>query len=92
MADKRIYRTKEWYGFTDAGLQWLKDKGCEWVKVTAEPGDLLLCMISMCSNGQLRPSNGKNRGLSHTSLQCIIQITAAPICGLYLLYASQRRN
>ncbi|RAO67801.1 uncharacterized protein BHQ10_003813 [Talaromyces amestolkiae] len=34
--------TKEWYGFTDAGLQWLKDKGCEWVKVTAEPGDLLL--------------------------------------------------
>jgi hypothetical protein len=38
-----LHRTKEWYGFTDAGLQWLKDKGCEWIKLTAEPGDLLLC-------------------------------------------------
>lgn len=37
------YRTKEWYGFTDAGRKWLQDKGCEWTKITAEPGDLLLC-------------------------------------------------
>jgi hypothetical protein len=34
--------TNEWYGFTDAGMKWLADKGCEWVKVCAEPGDLLL--------------------------------------------------
>jgi ectoine hydroxylase-related dioxygenase (phytanoyl-CoA dioxygenase family) len=34
--------TPEWYGFTDAGMAWLKDHGCEWVKVEAEPGDLLL--------------------------------------------------
>ncbi|KAH8899831.1 hypothetical protein GQ53DRAFT_675954 [Thozetella sp. PMI_491] len=34
--------TKEWYGFTDAGLAWLKEKGCEWIKIEAEPGDLLL--------------------------------------------------
>ncbi|KAH8685360.1 hypothetical protein BGZ60DRAFT_476597 [Tricladium varicosporioides] len=34
--------TNEWYGFTDAGMRWLADKGCEWVKVCAEPGDLLL--------------------------------------------------
>lgn len=34
--------TREWYGFTDKGIQWLKDHGCEWVKVEAEPGDLLL--------------------------------------------------
>ncbi|KAL4876424.1 hypothetical protein BJY04DRAFT_210592 [Aspergillus karnatakaensis] len=41
--EERIWSwTKEWYGFTDAGMKWLKEKGCEWVKVTAEPGDLLL--------------------------------------------------
>lgn len=34
--------TPEWYGFTDRGMQWLKDHGCEWTKVCAEPGDLLL--------------------------------------------------
>ncbi|CAI6093600.1 unnamed protein product [Clonostachys chloroleuca] len=34
--------TKEWYGFTDRGMAWLKDHGCEWIKVEAEPGDLLL--------------------------------------------------
>ncbi|TKX19833.1 hypothetical protein C1H76_8031 [Elsinoe australis] len=32
----------EWYGFTEKGMQWLADKGLEWVKVSAEPGDLLL--------------------------------------------------
>jgi hypothetical protein len=37
--------TKEWYGFTERGMAWLKDHGCEWVKVEAEPGDLLLCMF-----------------------------------------------
>lgn len=34
--------TKEWYGFTEQGMAWLKEKGCEWIKITAEPGDLLL--------------------------------------------------
>ncbi|KAG6360020.1 hypothetical protein INS49_011076 [Diaporthe citri] len=34
--------TNEWYGFKDEGMQWLKDRGCEWVKLEAEPGDLLL--------------------------------------------------
>ncbi|KAI1852052.1 hypothetical protein JX266_002905 [Neoarthrinium moseri] len=34
--------TPEWYGFTDEGMAWLKEKGCEWVKINAEPGDLLL--------------------------------------------------
>lgn len=33
---------KQWYGFTEEGMQWLKNKGCEWVKINAEPGDLLL--------------------------------------------------
>ncbi|KAL3419177.1 phytanoyl-CoA dioxygenase [Phlyctema vagabunda] len=34
--------TPEWYGFTDKGMKWLEDRGLEWVKVCAEPGDLIL--------------------------------------------------
>jgi len=34
--------TPEWYGFTESGMKWLADKGCEWVKPNAEPGDLVL--------------------------------------------------
>lgn len=35
-------RTPEWYGFPKEGLDWLKEKGCEWVKVNAEAGDLIV--------------------------------------------------
>lgn len=31
------------YLFKDTGMKWLQDKGLEWVKVTAGPGDLVLC-------------------------------------------------
>ena len=34
--------TNEWYGFTERSLKWLQDHNCEWVKVCAEPGDLIL--------------------------------------------------
>ena len=34
--------TPEWYGFTENGMKWLADHGCEWIKVCAEPGDLIL--------------------------------------------------
>ncbi|KXJ86473.1 hypothetical protein Micbo1qcDRAFT_126324 [Microdochium bolleyi] len=34
--------TPEWYGYTEAGMKWLEGKGLEWVKVEAEPGDLLV--------------------------------------------------
>ncbi|KAF3049637.1 hypothetical protein E8E11_006306 [Didymella keratinophila] len=34
--------TNEWYGFTKEGMAWLDKKGFEWVKVNAEPGDLIL--------------------------------------------------
>jgi hypothetical protein len=40
--------TKEWYGFTQRGMAWLQEQGCEWVKVEAEPGDLLLCKSTPC--------------------------------------------
>ena len=39
--------TPEWYGFTENGMKWLEDNGCEWVKVEAEPGDLLLCKLKI---------------------------------------------
>ncbi|CAG8070561.1 unnamed protein product [Penicillium olsonii] len=44
MADEELIPawTPEWYGFTDRGMKWLEDHGCKWVKVCAEPGDLLL--------------------------------------------------
>jgi len=35
-------RTKQWYGFTKAGLKWLDDRGYKWEKVCAEPGDLIV--------------------------------------------------
>lgn len=34
--------TPEWYGFTQNGMKWLAEKGLEWVKVCAEPGDLIV--------------------------------------------------
>jgi hypothetical protein len=34
--------TPEWFGFTKNGMKWLEDHGLEWVKVCAEPGDLIL--------------------------------------------------
>lgn len=34
--------TEEWFGFTNAGMAWLREKGLEWVKVNAEPGDLIM--------------------------------------------------
>ncbi|KAK3070159.1 hypothetical protein LTR53_010944 [Teratosphaeriaceae sp. CCFEE 6253] len=34
--------TKEFYGFTDVGLEWLESKGLKWTKVNAEAGDLIL--------------------------------------------------
>ncbi|KAK4703177.1 hypothetical protein P7C70_g3039, partial [Phenoliferia sp. Uapishka_3] len=32
----------DWYGFTKAQQTWFLSKGCEWVKVCLEPGDMVL--------------------------------------------------
>ena len=32
----------DWYGFTDADVQWFTDRGCERVKVEADPGDVII--------------------------------------------------
>lgn len=34
------WRDAAWYSEED--LQWFYDRGCEWIKVEAEPGDLIL--------------------------------------------------
>lgn len=34
--------TKEWYGFTEAGMKWLENRGFKWEKICAGPGDLLI--------------------------------------------------
>ncbi len=36
------------YVFPDNGLQWLKEKGYEFVKVNCEPGDVVLCEEQLC--------------------------------------------
>ncbi|KAG9600373.1 hypothetical protein KCU77_g4713, partial [Aureobasidium melanogenum] len=40
--DKIWTWTKEWYGYTKAGMAWLEEKGFKWEKVCAEPGDLII--------------------------------------------------
>lgn len=34
--------TREWHGFTERGIHWLKDHNCEWYKVEAGSGDLII--------------------------------------------------
>lgn len=47
--EERIWQwTNEWYGFTEAGIAWLQDRGFEWVKVNAGPGDLIMCKSNIC--------------------------------------------
>lgn len=42
--EEQLYRwTNETYFFTDAGMKWLDTKGFKWVKVNADPGDLIIC-------------------------------------------------
>ncbi|KAI0476580.1 hypothetical protein GGR56DRAFT_481415 [Xylariaceae sp. FL0804] len=57
--------TKEWYGFTEKGMGWLKGKGCEWLKVEAEPGDLLL-WDSRTPHYNLSPSGDRPRFATYT--------------------------
>ncbi|KAK7978165.1 hypothetical protein PG988_005655 [Apiospora saccharicola] len=32
----------DWYGFTDADVKWFTDRGCERIKVEADPGDVII--------------------------------------------------
>ncbi|KAL9096133.1 MAG: hypothetical protein Q9165_001656 [Trypethelium subeluteriae] len=55
----------EWYGFTELGMKWLADHGCEWVKVCAGPGDLLL-WDSRTPHYNLSPETDKERFAIYT--------------------------
>lgn len=50
----------DWYGFTDEQQQWFFDKGCEWIKVEAGPGDLIL-WDSRTMHFNCRPSGDRDR-------------------------------
>jgi hypothetical protein len=64
-ADPVFRWTKEWYGFSDAGMKWLADKGCEWIKIEAEPGDLLL-WDSRLPHYNLSPTGDRPRFATYT--------------------------
>ncbi|KAI1343289.1 hypothetical protein F5Y15DRAFT_405803 [Xylariaceae sp. FL0016] len=63
--DKIWAWTKEWYGFTESGMSWLKEKNCEWVKVCAEPGDLIL-WDSRTPHYNLSPTGDRARFATYT--------------------------
>ncbi|KAH7037022.1 uncharacterized protein B0I36DRAFT_237800 [Microdochium trichocladiopsis] len=65
--------TNEWYGFTAEGMEWLKNKGCEWIKVNAEPGDLLL-WDSRTPHYNLSPEGTQPRFAMYT---CYLPVTEA---------------
>ncbi|KAJ5369729.1 uncharacterized protein N7496_005821 [Penicillium cataractarum] len=64
----------EWYGFTERGMQWLADHGCEWVKVTADPGDLLL-WDSRTPHYNLPPEGTTPRFCIYTCYQPVKDVT-----------------
>ncbi|KAL8280302.1 hypothetical protein RQP46_007219 [Phenoliferia psychrophenolica] len=50
----------DWYGFSDEQQQWFFARGCEWIKVCAGPGDLIL-WDSRCMHFNRRPSGDVDR-------------------------------
>ncbi|KAB8210428.1 hypothetical protein BDV34DRAFT_186739 [Aspergillus parasiticus] len=64
----------EWYGFTELGMKWLTDHGCEWVKVCAEPGDLLL-WDSRTPHYNLSPEGSTPRFCIYTCYQPVRDVT-----------------
>ncbi|GAA5987453.1 hypothetical protein JCM10908_001958 [Rhodotorula pacifica] len=65
--EEREFRwTNEMYLFKDTGLKWLADKGLEWVKVNAGPGDLVL-WDSRAPHYNVPPRGDQNRFVVYTS-------------------------
>lgn len=40
--ERKTWGPADWFGFTPEEVEWFKDRGCEAIKVCAEPGDLIL--------------------------------------------------
>lgn len=32
----------DWFGFKEEDIKWFEDRGCKWIKINAEPGDLII--------------------------------------------------
>lgn len=83
--------TPEWYGFTDNGMKWLENKGLKWVKVCAEPGDLLLWYAPIFGILNLTKTNPP-QGFPYTALQPEPQDKSATVCRIHMLHARGRCN
>jgi hypothetical protein len=66
--------TKEWYGFTDAGMAWLRDRGFKWEKVCAEPGDLIV-WDSRTPHYNLTPTGNMPRFCAYTCFLPAVEIS-----------------
>lgn len=40
--ERKTWGPTDWFGFTPDEVQWFADRGCELIKVCADPGDLIL--------------------------------------------------
>jgi hypothetical protein len=72
--DKVWTWTKEWYGFTNAGMAWLKDRGFKWEKVCAEPGDLIV-WDSRTPHYNLTPTGTMPRFCAYTCFLPAVEIS-----------------
>ncbi|KAF7540418.1 hypothetical protein G7054_g1314 [Neopestalotiopsis clavispora] len=41
-SSQKTWGPADWFGFSEKDVEWFKSKGCEIIKVCAEPGDLIL--------------------------------------------------
>jgi ectoine hydroxylase-related dioxygenase (phytanoyl-CoA dioxygenase family) len=62
--------TPEWFGYTNKEMKWLEEKGLKWIKVCADPGDMLVW----------------DSRTAHRALQSQVEDTSAAICGLQMLH------
>ncbi|KAH7333425.1 hypothetical protein BKA65DRAFT_527578 [Rhexocercosporidium sp. MPI-PUGE-AT-0058] len=71
--DKIWAWTEEWYGITDSGMKWLKERGLKWEKVCADPGDLII-WDSRTPHYNLPPTSQKPRFCAYT---CYMPVESA---------------
>lgn len=57
----------DWYGFSEKDVEWFKSKGCEAIKVCADPGDLILWDSRQVHYNELPKSDAVRSVLCMTS-------------------------
>ncbi|KAI5198369.1 hypothetical protein E4T38_07552 [Aureobasidium subglaciale] len=72
--DKIWAWTKEWYGYTKAGMAWLESKGFQWEKVCAEPGDLIV-WDSRTPHYNLPPTGSTPRFCAYTCYLPVAEVS-----------------